>query len=121
MSHDELITSMRIGSANPLDERASNDLGRFGMGMKTAAFSLGKRLFVMTKNGDDVSNATWDLSFIENSQDGKWNLLVNGEATKYQNLIAGVGDFPGFTMLVIDELDRLIDSDNLEKSKKSFF
>lgn len=121
MSHDELITSMRIGSANPLDERASNDLGRFGMGMKTAAFSLGKRLFVMTKNGDDVSNATWDLSFIENSQDGKWNLLVNGDATKYQNLIAGVGDLPGFTMLVIDELDRLIDSDNLEKSKKSFF
>ncbi len=121
MTYNELISSMKIGSSNPLDERTSNDLGRFGMGMKTAAFSLGKRLFVMTKNGEEISNATWDLSFIENSNDGKWNLLVNGDINDFQSLIPNIDNCSGFTMLIIDELDRLIDVDKLEKSKKSFY
>ena len=38
MDSDSLIKNMRIGSADPHEIRASTDLGRFGMGMKTAAF-----------------------------------------------------------------------------------
>lgn len=120
MLFDELISSMKIGSSNPLDERNSNDLGRFGMGMKTAAFSLGKRLFVMTKSNDKVSNATWDLSFIESSNDGKWNLLVNSEIDE-DEIETHYEKSDSFTLLIIDELDRLIDIDNLDKSKKSFY
>ena len=48
MNKASLITSMKIGSTNPSEKRASDDLGRFGMGMKTAAFSMGKRLRVVT-------------------------------------------------------------------------
>ena len=121
MSCEELISSMKIGSSNPLDVRNSNDLGRFGMGMKTAAFSLGKRLFVMTKNENEISNATWDLSFIEKSNDGKWNLLVNGDIESIDTISPKLKDYSGYTLLIIDELDRIIDSDNIEKSKKSFY
>ena len=42
MSKKDLIENMRIGSSDPSKIRNKNDLGRFGMGMKTAAFSLGK-------------------------------------------------------------------------------
>lgn len=37
MSFEELLNAMEIGSADPAVMRASEDLGRFGMGMKTAS------------------------------------------------------------------------------------
>lgn len=39
MDCDTLIQAMRPGTRNPLSERDSTDLGRFGLGMKTASFS----------------------------------------------------------------------------------
>ena len=38
MSEQELVEAMRPGSKNPEDDRESNDLGRFGLGLKTASF-----------------------------------------------------------------------------------
>ena len=39
MSKDKLINSMQVPSSNPEeDNRKKNDLGRFGMGMKSASF-----------------------------------------------------------------------------------
>ena len=73
MSEKELIENMRIGSSDPLDIRAKDDLGRFGMGMKTAAFSLGKKLTVVTKSDFAVSNASWDLDQIPEIG---WNLII---------------------------------------------
>lgn len=58
MSEKDLIENMRIGSSDPSKIRAEDDLGRFGMGMKTAAFSLGKKLTVVTKSDFTVSNAS---------------------------------------------------------------
>jgi len=39
MDKDELVEAMRPGSKNPSDERDLKDLGRFGLGIKTASFS----------------------------------------------------------------------------------
>src|SRR5665811_1901042 len=39
MNPDELILAMRHGSTSPAKKRAANDLGRFGLGLKTASFS----------------------------------------------------------------------------------
>lgn len=58
MSSKDLIENMRIGSSDPNQVRDERDLGRFGMGMKTAAFSLGKKLTVVTKSNSTVSNAS---------------------------------------------------------------
>src|SRR5258708_3144611 len=49
MSKDELINAMRPGSKNPLADRSSEDLGRFGLGLKTASFSQCRILTVATK------------------------------------------------------------------------
>jgi len=54
MSLDELIASMRFGCVSPLQNRTRDDLGRFGLGMKTASFSqcrqLAKELMPQMKN-----------------------------------------------------------------------
>ena len=40
MNNEELIHAMRPGAQNPLEEREEKDLGRFGLGLKTASFSV---------------------------------------------------------------------------------
>jgi signal transduction histidine kinase len=49
MSLPELVQAMTPGSRDPNDERDSKDLGRFGLGLKTASFSQCKQLTVVTK------------------------------------------------------------------------
>src|SRR4051812_39610585 len=49
MSEEELIAAMRPGSRNPLDERSNSDLGRFGLGLKTASLSQCRRLTVVSR------------------------------------------------------------------------
>lgn len=66
MSKDQLVQAMKIGSHNPSEQRDKNDLGRFGLGMKTASFAQGRRLTVLTNNGSEMSGACWDLDDISN-------------------------------------------------------
>ncbi|MGE8081247.1 ATP-binding protein [Peribacillus loiseleuriae] len=74
INRTELIKSMRYGSSNPLDERATNDLGRFGLGMKTASMSQCRKLTVVSKKDNEVVGAQWDLDHVETTQ--KWSLRV---------------------------------------------
>src|SRR3990172_4008393 len=39
MTEESLVEAMRLGTQSPLEERDSKDLGRFGLGLKTASFS----------------------------------------------------------------------------------
>lgn len=115
MDSDSLIKNMRIGSADPGEIRPSKDLGRFGMGMKTAAFSLGKRLTVITKTSNGFANATWDLD--EVLQIG-WQLIIQEDdaLSEFYGMLGEQG-----TIIVIDKLDRLVDKNDIGKSKQKFF
>ena len=71
---DELVKSFRLGSKNPLEERDSNDLGRFGFGMKTATLSQARTLTVITKKrGNAIISRSLDLNFIAELKQG-WKL-----------------------------------------------
>ena len=83
MNEKDLIENMRIGSSDPSKIRGKDDLGRFGMGMKTAAFSLGKKLTVITKSDSVVSNASWDLDLIPEIG---WNLIIRDESEIFEFL-----------------------------------
>ena len=76
MSKDELINAMRLGSQHPSDERAEKDLGRFGLGLKTASFSQCRQLTVISKKNNQVSGYEWDLDWIKNNPDSKWEIKV---------------------------------------------
>ena len=77
MSEAELVTAMRLSSSNPRDERAANDLGRFGLGLKTASLSQAQRFTVRSRTGRGVvSTRCWDLALIAAAHD--WRLLKSG-------------------------------------------
>lgn len=61
MTPDRLIEAMRPGSRSPLEHRAATDLGRFGLGLKTASFSQCRRLTVVARRCGVTSCAIWDL------------------------------------------------------------
>jgi hypothetical protein len=74
MDEEELISAMRPGSRSPLEERSPKDLGRFGLGLKTASFSQCRSLSVISKKKDAISVARgWDLDYINDSRE--WRLL----------------------------------------------
>lgn len=75
MNEQELVEAMRPGSAHPAQERSVNDLGRFGLGLKTASFSQAKRLTVISRRADSpVGYRCWDLDHINETR--RWSLLT---------------------------------------------
>lgn len=74
MDDDELTVAMQYGSKNPMDERSKEDLGRFGLGLKTASLSQCKSLTVVTKREDVLLARRWDIDYVVST--GKWTLLI---------------------------------------------
>lgn len=68
MSEPDLIAAMRYGSKSSTDVRDENDLGRFGLGLKTASLSQCRKLTVISKQARLVHAAQWDLDYIIEQQ-----------------------------------------------------
>ena len=69
MSQTELIEAMRLGTKNPNDKRDKKDLGKFGLGLKTASFSQCKKLTLISKRDSQICARQWDLDYIEHKDD----------------------------------------------------
>lgn len=118
MDKDGLVEAMTPGSKDPKDERDENDLGRFGLGLKTSSFSQCKALTVITKKENyQLIKRCWDLDFV--NQTGKWNLLdyLSNDFFK-ENLL----NIPHGTTVVWEKLDRLVGNSNVhnEAARKVF-
>ncbi len=66
--------AMQYGSQSPTEVRDSKDLGRYGLGLKTASLSQCRELTVVSKQGDKIVGRRWDLDYV--IQQGSWALLV---------------------------------------------
>ncbi len=64
MSREKLIEAMRYGSQVEGEERSEDDLGRFGLGLKSASLSQCRRLTVASKQNGEISALVWDLDII---------------------------------------------------------
>lgn len=108
MPEDVLLQAMRPGSLSPLAERAENDLGRFGLGMKTASISQCRCLTVMTKTKTTpVAIRRWDLDYIASTGTGEWRLLKGAHLLDAADQSALDSQEQG-TILFWDRLDRLV-------------
>ncbi len=78
MDVEALRSSMQFPSTSPDAKRGNNDLGRFGLGMKTASFSQTRKFTVLSrkKNSDKFSARTWDLDVLISNQ---WKIIVNSD------------------------------------------
>ncbi|WP_066392249.1 ATP-binding protein [Neobacillus mesonae] len=102
MTETELQKAMTIGSKDPRDQRDKEELGRFGMGLKTASFSMGKRLCVITKKDGKLSERCWDLDYV--SGKNEW-LLYKSIPIEIRDKI-GQPEGKSGTIVLIDKLDR---------------
>lgn len=115
MSEEEIQTAMNIGAKDPRTKRSPNELGRFGMGLKTASFSLGKRLSVITKKDGVYHERCWDLDYV--SECNEWNLLTSIPTPVKE--VAGEINGSSGTVIIIDKLDRYMRNKKIQR--KTFF
>ena len=106
MDRSELLEAMRPGSRNPLEDRSATDLGRFGLGLKTASFSQCRRLTVLTSRKGDVSIAIWDLDLVAARDRWIVELPDSTDRIPWSHRLDGDG-----TLVVWQKLDRLVGLD----------
>lgn len=73
MDSNSLRIAMRYGSKGKNEQRDDDDLGRYGLGLKSASLSQCRRLTVISKANGVYSGACWDLNEIEKSEE--WTLI----------------------------------------------
>ena len=103
MTEEELFEAMRAGSRSPLEERAAHDLGRFGLGLKTASFSQCRRMTVLTRKTGRTACARWDLDLVASKNDWIIELPDWKVGVRWSEKLAGNG-----TLVVWERLDRLV-------------
>ena len=106
MDFNELIVAMKIGSKNPLAERTEFDLGRFGLGLKTASFSQCRRLTVISRKKEDFNAMRWDLDLISKTND--WTLEIL-DLFQEQNLYKLDELTSDGTIVIWENIDRIVD------------
>jgi len=105
MTNEELINAMRPGSKDPNVERDSKDLGRFGLGLKTASFSQCRKYTVLSKKGNDIAAYwTWDLDYVYYYAK-KWQLIAALPEGNWQQQIDNM--FSG-TIVIWQNMDYLL-------------
>lgn len=109
MSDAELDKAMRLGEKNPLHQRGAEDLGRFGLGLKTASFSQARRLTVLSHKNGETSCLRWDLDVLANDAHGSWHLLEGADKSSEGRLALSAGCSHG-TIVLWEVLDRVVSS-----------
>lgn len=108
MSEEELESAMRYGSKSSLEERDKDDLGRFGLGLKTASLSQCRKLTVITKQNGEYNAACWDLDHIIAEKD--WSLICYaGKEAELLPFASNLDNYANGTVVIWQTFDRIVD------------
>lgn len=77
MDYAELFEAMRYGSN--IKSRKEQDLGRFGLGLKSASLSQCRKLTVISKKNNTITGMQWDIDYIEEKNDWLVKILTSDE------------------------------------------
>lgn len=110
LSRDDLRQAMKLGSSDPRKERDLNDLGRFGLGLKTASFSQCRRLTVVSRREGLTSAFTWDLDRVVESNEWTIQEHANLNDIPYLEELEESG-----TLVLWEKVDRLTDLRDIGK------
>ncbi|MCH3917914.1 MAG: ATP-binding protein [Spirochaetia bacterium] len=103
----ELEAAMRYGSQNPNVKRAPTDLGRFGLGLKTASLSQCRILTVVSKKNNKIEARRWDIDHVIKTE--AWSLIVLETEEELNDIpqITNLSNLEHGTLVVWQNLDRL--------------
>lgn len=119
MTEDELREAMRLCGKGPNEIREPEDLGRFGLGLKTASFSQCRLLIVKSKvKGGTTSTRSWDLDLIEKTK--KWQLRLHPPKNA-EPMLKDLDDMENGTVVLWQQLDRVIDKHDDIKDAETVF
>jgi histidine kinase/DNA gyrase B/HSP90-like ATPase len=121
MTAEELREAMRAGASNPLAVRERNDLGRFGLGLKTASFSQCRLLTVSSAVYPDQSaTRVWDLDHVGETK--RWELLTEARPRSAEIGNRLLGKRTG-TLVLWENLDRIVgqQSSGSEVTERHFY
>lgn len=105
MTPSALLEALRFGSRR---DYRRNELGRFGLGLKTGSFSQCRRLTVVSRTAPKQQTChvrTLDLDFIERVD--SWSVLANESSDAIEHARRVLRDGPG-TVVVWENLDRVL-------------
>lgn len=105
MSSNQLLEALRFGSRRSYSR---NELGRFGLGLKTGSFSQCRRLTVVSrhaKHQQRIHTRTLDLDDIERRD--AWSVLVDERSDAVDRAVSILRQGPG-TVVVWEKLDRVL-------------
>jgi hypothetical protein len=106
MSETALRQAMVLGSTSPRDARMPNDLGRFGLGLKTASFSQCRCLTVASRQNGVIAVRRWDLDQIVRAGSDDWRLMI-GPRTGSERHLALLDEISTGTLVLWQDVDRL--------------
>lgn len=112
MSKQELFRAMCYGSQANEKERGENDLGRFGLGMKSASLSQCRKMTVVSKKDGEMSAYRWDYDEITSQgQRGDWAVLeLNDAEISQQYCYSEIAALEHGTLVLWEDFDGLYKS-----------
>lgn len=86
MTREKLMENMRFPSSSIDKDRVNTDLGRFGLGLKTASFSQTRKFTVLSreKGTNQFYGFTWDVKHLKK---GNWEIVPNSNEDISEMLI----------------------------------
>ncbi|WP_082591869.1 ATP-binding protein [Terrabacter sp. Soil810] len=73
MSRQAAREAMRLAARSSTEQRPADDLGRFGLGLKTASLSQCRDITLVSKTSEGVVAYSWNLDHL--LREGTWSLL----------------------------------------------
>lgn len=106
MNAKTLEEALRFGSRGPSELRSKHDLGRFGLGLKSASLSQCRRLIVVSKCDNSLCCYSWDLDEVQRSND--WSILeyTQEEIDKLPSINL-FNDISSGTYVLLQNFDRI--------------
>ena len=89
MAPSVLVEAMRFGCTAPTVIRETDDLGRFGLGMKTASISQCRLLTVVSLFNESLSGCCWDMEHLANQAKPNWEILVHTKKSLSSSKVIG--------------------------------
>lgn len=105
MAQRALNDAMRFGSLDPRLDRALGDLGRFGLGLKTASLSQCRRVRVLSLLDGAFATACWDIDECERRN--SWWLSRPDVSTLPIEVVDRLKADERGTAVIWDRIDRL--------------
>ncbi len=107
MNESVLKDAMRPGTTSPTNPRDKSDLGRFGLGLKTASFSQCRQLTVWSKaDGGTIFGRRWDLDYVVDKNE--WLLQKDLDEPRLDSFFA-LKQLRSGTLVIWEKADRIVE------------